>query len=297
MRTVLGLVGCIQRSLKIVLAIVFLWFGTEGISFGEIKVVVSNIEWFPGTTPNPKPKQELKHMQVARQELRRMNPDIFIGVEIRDLKSFRELVSAVPGLKPAVISRFKENGEVTRQQIAIASRYPVNSAWYEEWQTTKLPMLRRGFTFAAIEDPREWGKLLFVYGVHFKSNRVLDGYTDQDNWEARNEAARQLIQHFERMLNIYGREQVSGAVIGGDFNTNHDGQFGDRAIAILEEAGFYNTFSEVPKHDRITWKGRGAFSGTTFDYIMTYGLGKLRARAIPTSIDYSDHNAVELLIP
>ncbi len=263
----------------------------------EIKVVASNIEWFPGANPNPKPQQERMHMKIAQEELERMAPDIFIAMEIKDWRSFEKLVSVVPGLRPVVVSRFKEGEDVTRQQIAIASRYPVNSAWYEEWKSSKFPLLKRGFAFAAIEDPRECGKLLFVYGVHFKSNRVVDGFTEQDNWDARNEAARQLVAHYERMRQVYGAGRISGVIFGGDYNTNHDGQFGDEVIKIFEDAGFYNTFKEVPKGSRLTWKGRGGFEPTTFDYIMTKGLGKLEARMIVTPMAYSDHNAVELKIP
>jgi hypothetical protein len=278
--------------------LLLLLFWVVGVPvYSEIKVVVSNIEWFPGGTPNPKPLQEQRHMEVARVELREMAPDIFIGVEIRDWGSFKKLVSVVPGLKPVVVSRFKEVGEVTRQQIGIASRYPVNSAWYEEWKTSKFSLVKRGFAFAAIEDPRERGKLLFVYGVHFKSNRLVEGLTEQDNFDARNESARQLVNHYERMRQVYGPEKISGAIIGGDFNTNHDGQFGDQVFEILEEAGFYNTFKDVPRGRRLTWKGRGSFRATTFDYIITKGLGQLKARMIVTPDQYSDHNAVELRIP
>jgi hypothetical protein len=263
----------------------------------EIRVVASNMEWFPGATPNPKPKQEAKHMEIGQEEIRVMRPDIFIACEIRDWASFKKLVSVVPGLKPVVVSRFKEENKVTRQQIGIATQYPVNSAWYEEWKGNKFPLLRRGFAFAAIEDPRQKGKLLLVYGVHLKSNRVVDGFTEKDNWDARNEAANQLVRHYERMREVYGAERISGVLIGGDYNTNHDGQFGDRVIEILEEAGFYNTFRDVPKEKRLTWKGRGGFEGTTFDYIMTKGLGELMARMVVTPVQYSDHNAVELVIP
>jgi hypothetical protein len=99
------------------------------------------------------------------------------------------------------------------------------------------------------------------------------------------------------MREVYGAERISGVLIGGDYNTNHDGQFGDRVIEILEKAGFYNTFRDVPKEKRLTWKGRGGFEGTTFDYIMTKGLGELMARMVVTPVEYSDHNAVELVIP
>jgi hypothetical protein len=59
------------------------------------------------------------------------------------------------------------SGPLSIQQIAIASRWPPESAWSESLkQSTATPP--RGFSFAAI---RRGETMLLVYSVHLKSNR------------------------------------------------------------------------------------------------------------------------------
>jgi endonuclease/exonuclease/phosphatase family metal-dependent hydrolase len=152
-------------------------------------VVTWNIEWYPGrTSREPKPAAELSQIAACRETLTQLNPDIFIAQEMRDWQSFADLVSAVPGLRPHVVSAFRdpETGELTRQQIGIASRLNAIAAWSEPWKPA-LTGLPRGFAFAALESPDGAG-LLMVYGLHLKSNRAGSEAETRHNVRMRDES-------------------------------------------------------------------------------------------------------------
>ena len=92
------------------------------------------------------------------------------------------------------------------------------------------------------------------------------------------------------------KDRIVGVIVGGDFNTNHDGQFDDKTVEILAEAGFANTWEGVSRKRRETWIGGGNYEPTTFDYIMTKGLGSPRADLIDVPEEASDHRPVALEI-
>lgn len=260
-------------------------------SASALTVVTWNLEWFPGHKQNSTPTEQQAHMKAAKAALKELNPDIFIGIEIKDEDSFKKLVSVVPGLKAQVVSDFRiSKNQKGLQQIGIASRWPAQSAWSEPWKNVvnKLP---RGFSFTAIEDTNSH-KFLMVYGLHLKSNlnRGKGDKEDQENRALRNESARQLIFHIEYMQDIYKKENIEGWIIGGDFNTNDDGQFtNDHVITNFEEAGFWDTWQNVPQEKRLTWTGKGRYKPTTFDYILLKGLGKPSALALTNFTEVSDH--------
>jgi hypothetical protein len=99
----------------------------------QLKVITWNLEWFPGHRPTSSAKEAEEHMKDARAALQKLNPDVFVGVEIRDWASFDELVSAIPGLKTHVVSSFvdPETGEIRPQQVGIASKLPCRAATWE----------------------------------------------------------------------------------------------------------------------------------------------------------------------
>ena len=89
---------------------------------------------------------------------------------------------------------------------------------------------------------------------------------------------------------------AAGVVVGGDFNTNHDGQFGDKAIQMMKDAGFHHTWVRTPKDKRATWRGSKQHDPTTFDHIFTKGLGKPRAELLTVPEETSDHWPVRIII-
>ncbi len=268
---------------------------TNALHSAPLKVIFWNLEWFPGHRPTASATEADEHMEAAQKILKTLNPDVFVGVEIRDWAAFHELVSVVPSLTVHVVSSFidPETGEIRPQQIAIASKLTCRAAGWEPWKSN-MPHISRGFSFVALE--RENGNLLLVYGNHFKSNRG----DEQEVAAMRNEQAKQLIGQRAIMTQAFHNKQIAGIILAGDFNTNHDGQF--PACKVVEEitvAGYRNTWADTPQEERLTWRSRpkSTFKPTTFDYFFTYGLGDLAAELIDTPEEISDHRAISLMVP
>lgn len=274
----------------------FLILATATLHAAEpLKVVSWNLEWFPGHRPTASVEEAGKHMKDAREALRKINPDVFIAIEVRDWASFDELVSAVPGLKTHVVSSFvdPETGEIRPQQIGIASRLTCRAASWEAWKAN-VPNISRGFSFAALEEKD--GDLLMVYGNHFKSNRG----DETEVATMRNDQAKQLIAMRGVVEKAFLGRKIAGWIAAGDFNTNHDGQFPlCKVVAEMTAAGFRNTWADTPRKNRLTWASRpnSEFTPTTFDYIFTLGLGDLNATMLNTPTEISDHHAIQLSIP
>ena len=230
-------------------------------------------------------------------------PDLFLAQEITDEKAFADLVKTMPGFKVNVFSRFLDpySDKPAQQQCAIASRLKMDSAWFEEFAPAKnLPDLRRGFAFAALEHPE--GGLIMVYSVHLKSNHGSDTPEGEKNVaDTRRESVRQIIAHKAAMEKKFEGRKIAGWLVGGDFNSNHDGQFPMcTAVADLMNAGFHNTWDQTPKDQRLTWHNPPddtRFKPTTFDYMMTSGFEKAKA-TIPPGIprESSDHDPVMLML-
>jgi hypothetical protein len=89
-------------------------------------------------------------------------------------------------------------------------------------------------------------------------------------------------------------EQITEPTTAEPFNTNHDEQFEDKTVEILAEAGLANPWEGVSRKRRETWIGGGRFEPTTFDYIMTKGLGSPRADLIDVPEEASDQRPVAL---
>lgn len=260
-----------------------------------LKVVTWNLEWFPGKRPTASERDAKDHMKDARAALLKINPDVFIGVEVRDWAAFDELVSAVPGLNTHVVSSFvdPETGEIRPQQIGIASKLTCRAAAWEPWKAN-IPNQSRGFSFAALE--KENGDLLMVYGVHLKSNRGEPA----DVAAMRLDQTKQLIAQRPVVEKAFLGRKIAGWIATGDFNTNHDDQFPlCKVVAEMTAAGFYNTWAGTPKKDRLTWVSRpdSEFEPTTFDYFFTLGLGDLKATLLKSPEEVSDHRAIQLTLP
>jgi endonuclease/exonuclease/phosphatase family metal-dependent hydrolase len=260
-----------------------------------LKIVTWNLEWFPGKRPTASAGEVDKHMKHAREALQKINPDVFIGVEIRDWAAFDELVSAVPGLNNHVVSSFvdPETGEIRPQQVGIASKLTCRAASWEPWKAN-VPKTSRGFSFAALEE--QDGDLLMVYGTHLKSN----GGEPADVAAMRLDQTKQLIAQRAVVEKAFQGRKICGWIATGDFNTNHDGQFPlCKVVEEMTAAGFRNTWADTPKKDRLTWINRpdSKFEPTTFDYFFTLGLGDLKATLLKTPEDISDHRAIQIIVP
>lgn len=279
-----------RKKVPQVMGFVFLSLLTLAVPAEAQRIVSWNLEWFPGRrSHNPDPSVVTQQMADAQAVLKELQPDVLIGIEMRDREVFGQLVSVVTGMQVAVVSAFRDDdGSIDRQQIGIASRYPIFTAWAEPWVPT-MARLPRGFAVAALREPQS-GKLLVIYGVHLKSNRASNDRDADLNIGMRNESAHQLVADVDELRRlVFPADQVLGWVIAGDFNTNHDGQFEDVTIQTLTRSGFCNTWKSVEPDQRHTWQSNSVYASTTFDYILTAGLGDPVAQLIDAPLTASDH--------
>lgn len=265
---------------------------------GDLAVVSWNIEWYPGKKNHAFGHEMKAHSAIVREELQRIDPDILIAQEMRDWDSFARLTDVVRGLRPAVVSAFtsRRTGEYSRQQLAIASKLPVMAAWADRWEIHNEVHPPRGFAAAMIRLPGPGVRYLLVYSLHLKSNLVGDEEVAGQNYIERDESIRQLLAHMRDMKEIAFKGTIVGVIVGGDFNTNQDGQFGDNVIKMMQEAGFHHTWGRTAKAARATWRGSDKFLPTTFDHIFTLGLGKPQAEMLTVSEAASDHWPVRVVI-
>jgi endonuclease/exonuclease/phosphatase family metal-dependent hydrolase len=262
-----------------------------------ISVVAWNIEWYPGKSMRASAAQRESHKEIVQAELKKINPDVFLAQEIRSWNDFAELCDAIPDLQVAAVSRFLHREDVGLQQTAIASKLPAVAGWYDTWRPAENQP-PRGYTAAVLEIPGT-DKLLLVYSLHLKSNLARRPADEQANYDQRDESIRQLLAHIERMESDAFKGRIAGVIVGGDFNTNHDGQFGDNVVKMMTDAGFVNTWGDTPRKDRQTWRGSDRFEPTTFDYVFVRGLEASTAELVEVSDDTSDHWPVriELSLP
>ena len=253
----------------------------------------------PRETPHTSAAEADAHMKAAQEALKKINPDIFVGVEIHDWAAFHELVSVIPGLTVNAVSSFcdAETGELRPQQIGIASKLTCRAAMWENW-VANVPKMSRGFTFAALEHPD--GGLLMVYGNHLKSNAGSNTEEGAKNVaEMRNDQTRQLLAHREKIKKAFVDQPILGWIACGDFNTNHDNQFPlCNVVKLMTEGGYFNTWANTPKEKRLTWHPgpESKFEATTFDYIFTEGIKPVEATLVEVPEGVSDHSAVGISI-
>lgn len=279
-----------------------LWADAEGQGAAEsaeplhLSLVTWNIEWYPGRFRYARRPRQEEHAQAVKQEVARINPDIFLAQEMRGWEAFADLCTVVEGLNPVVVSAFRSRstGQYWPQQIGIASRLPVFAAWSETWHRDADDVdPGRGFSVAAVRLPDPF-RLLLVYSVHLKSNLAETEAQSRWNYTLRDSSIRQLLDHIQEMEEAVFPNLVAGVVVGGDFNTNQDGQFGDRVVEMMVDAGFHQAWEGVPREDRLTWRGSDRYEPTTLDHFFTRGLGTPTATMLEVSDDTSDHWPVQI---
>jgi endonuclease/exonuclease/phosphatase family metal-dependent hydrolase len=201
--------------------------------------------------------------------------------EVRDWNAANELVSVIPDLKVAIVSRF--NGD---QQQVIASRLPIDSAWAEPWKSSAVTDLPRGYSFAALQMPD--GAFLLVYSLHMKANGRGG---DEVNIAKREESSRQLIAHVADMQKLYSQRGKVAIILAGDWNTTLDLDPRFNAETTLRgplASGFHSSWENVPFEQRITHPGADGWPPITFDHILTAGLGNPTGR-VENIPNVSDH--------
>jgi len=267
----------------------------------DIKLITWNIEWYPGGSSYASKSDANRQRKAVARVISELNPTILAAQEIRDWEAFKQVCSPIKDLQPLAVSYFprEPDGEYWPQQVAIGSKLKATAAWAESWKPSKSQNItpRRGFSVAALQLINS-RSLILIYSIHLKSNRVEEGDRIENIYKMREESIRQLIAHANSLENNLFKSKVAGIIVTGDFNTNEDGNFKDKTLQLLREAGYYHTWQFTPKEQRYTWVGNSKHSKTCFDHVFTKYLGKPQTKTIdtPATRASSDHLPLETII-
>jgi endonuclease/exonuclease/phosphatase family metal-dependent hydrolase len=249
----------------------------------ELRVVSWNLQWFPGGKLGASKEEQTKHIETVRGEIQRLNPDILLLQEVGSEGALAETLKPLgQNWQIAIVSRFNQGGFRSGQQLAIAARFPAESAWSEQWKQgwAGAP---RGYSYASFMVK---GKRVAVYCLHLKSN-LGDAV---DNISKREDSMEQLIEHTQskedRLL------KADAIIIGGDFNTDHPDMPAaqspsERTFGYLYKSGFQWGFEGIEHAQRITCPAKGRYPAACFDHIWTKGLGDPKAKVLKAT--GSDH--------
>jgi endonuclease/exonuclease/phosphatase family metal-dependent hydrolase len=235
-------------------------------------------------------EDQTKHIELVREEIRKLNPDTLLLQEIGSQAALEEtLLPLGKEWKVAVVSRFMQGNFLSGQQAAIAAKIPADAAWSEPWQRgwAGAP---RGYAYASFLVGQ---KRLGVYCLHLKSNL---GNTPE-NTSKREDAIEQLIAHTESRDDRLVKPDA--LAIGGDFNTDDPDtpaaqSPGERTFSLLRKAGFKWSFEGIDHQNRITCPAKGRYPAACFDYFWTKDLGNLLSSVKPAK--GSDHLPVVIEI-
>lgn len=254
----------------------------------EIRVVTWNLEWFPGRAPKSTRAEKDAQITAVRAALAELKPDILVLQEVREEESVKLALQDLPGMEIAVFSKFDG-----AQQLAIATKLPVNAAWTEEWERTGKDDPPRGFDFAAIELPGPEKRLLLAYTFHFKSNHGGDKRM-QSNIAKREAAGRQLGGHMEKIADHFVDQGKISWLLAGDFNTSlDDPRFESEAtMRHLLENGLKWSFEGIPATERETLPAEGSYPAITFDHILFRDLELVSVKVPHEYALASDHRPV-----
>lgn len=260
----------------------------------SVTVAFWNIQWFPGSHPDPTRADETRQINMVNIDMAKLNGVDVIGMEeVRNFEQAGVAVKPLAGFKADVCANWPpREGQKESQEVAIASRLPALSAWAEQWKPNGAIVPPRGFCFAAYQIAPH--QLLMVYALHLKSN--LGDL--KDNLPLREESMRQLRSHMEAMQAAYGKLGNIAWVVGGDFNTSTDDQqfSAEKTIRGLIDNGFTWCWRGIQPSMRVTLPPHGDFRPSCFDHILCRGATIRKAWVVNTSTQSSDHRPVVAIL-
>ncbi len=267
----------------------------------DFSVVTWNLEWFPSGSSKGFASKEIESQRIVSvaQTLSKLNCDIIIIQEVRDIPSCEQLVEALKPLKytVSICTQFKDafGGGVGLQQIAILSKLQATASWAENWNTVSISDPPRGFAFASF---RIGTNDIGVYGVHLKSNLTRGDVERgrQLNILKRELAAEKVMRHINESQ-INKTNQMEVVIVGGDFNTTLDqNEFAsERTLKIFKENKFESGYESVDLKQRITIPGKGKYPDATFDYLFVHPKS-ISSKPTITPVKVSDHYPVVRII-
>lgn len=268
-----------------------------------LRVAFWNLEWFPGTRPNPTTAESVAQITATIPAMPRLDADIIGLQEVLNGEAAAIALVKTPGTDVQVASEFlDDDGAKTAQQLIIASRLPALGGWWELWKAGRGVTPKRGFAFAAYQPAA--GNVLLIYCVHLKSNRG----ELSDNVPMREESIRQLLLHVAAMEKAYASLGAASVVIGGDFNTSSDDpKFKmEQTLSLLTKNGFQSAWKDIPFKDRVTLPSKPSnnpnfppWPDACFDHVFVKGATVASAGVMSFDPAPSDHRpvVVELALP
>ncbi len=281
----------VQNMRRLILILLLLTGGPLLASAETLRLTTWNLNWFPSGSPDVlAPEVEARTIQEAAAVLRSLDSDVIILQEVRDPATCDELARALGtnSFRTAICSSFREGATPSKRQIAILTKYPVESSWAEEWTPRNAVSPPGGFVFASV---RAGAATVAIFGVHLKNN-LAPGNAEREiqfNILKREVSTEQLMTQVER-LEIIGRNEFDAFIVAGNFNTCADqsAYVSERTLPMLRERGFRSGFEDVPLAARITCPGRNRYPATTFDYVFTKH-ATLQRQPLIISSKISDH--------
>ena len=270
---------------------------------GEVRVpftvAVWNIQWFPGGRPDADEQAADRQRVAVRKELMDLAPDILMASEIRSLEAWRSLGLPHRYLACTAIPRpADENPDLPNQGLALASRIPWSDIWVLDF--SGLPQTRdrpsRGILGARFELGA--GRVLTIYGVHFKSNRG----DAEGNRLRRGRAVDYLTADWKKRGLDPARDAI---LVMGDFNTSlRNRAFAEETtLRRLLDAGFRSVLAGLPDAEAMTGFAHpsGLYPANDFDHILysepardLFPGSGLRGEIRPGRREWSDHRPVVL---
>ena len=287
-----------QNMRRIILCLIIAAFN---VYCSDFSVVTWNLEWFPSGSSKGFASKEIESQRIVSvaQTLSKLNCDIIIIEEVRDIQSCEQLVEALKPLKytVSVCTQFKDafGGGVGLQQIAILSKLQATASWAENWNSVSISDPPRGFAFASF---RVGTNDIGVYGVHLKSNLTRGDVERgrQLNILKRELAAEKVMRHINESP-FKSTNQMEVVIVGGDFNTTLDqNEFAsERTLTIFKENQFESGYEGVDSKQRITIPGKGRYPDATFDYLFVRPKS-ISSKPTITPVSVSDHYLVVRII-
>lgn len=270
---------------------------------GEVRapftIAAWNIQWFPGGRPDADENAAARQRAAVRKELMAFSPDILMASEIRSLEAWKGLELPHRYLACTAIPRpADENPDLPNQGLALASRIPWSEIWVLDF--SGLPQTRdrppRGILGARFE--LGGGRVLTVYGVHFKSNKG----DAEGNRLRRGRAMDYLMADWKKRGLDPARDAI---LVMGDFNTSlRNRVFAEETtLRRLLDAGFRSAMADRPDGEAMTVFAHpsGLYPANDFDHIFysepardLFSGSVLRGEIRPGNREWSDHRPVVL---
>ncbi|MEM9400220.1 MAG: endonuclease/exonuclease/phosphatase family protein [Verrucomicrobiota bacterium] len=230
----------------------------------EASIATWNVRWFPGLSPKETDQHTIDtQVTEVRHHIRELNPWFIFLCEVRDLQALKKLQLNYPALACTHIPRAEdERPDLPLQSLAFMSAIPWKDIWVLDFSDMALTRdrPRRGVLAASFACHDE--TLLYIYGVHLKSN--IGNFNN--NIVRRERTMRYILRDWERLGIDPFKDKI---IVLGDFNTSVLNKVFDRekTFTMLKERKFKNAYFSSEAHLRLTMKPGKYGQGDVYDYI------------------------------